>query len=433
MLGVGPLKGPDMLATGLTGHGPSAALGPDDRVGLCLTDAGTLIAALVALDGAVEAVLLLSRALAVPDALALAADATVLVTDRPDLAAAARAAGLPCLTLDAAIGGTVPHVTVRTRWLMTTSGTTGLPKIVPHTLASLARTVSRALAAPPPRWGLLYDPTRFAGMQVVLQALIGGGTLIAPDTAYTPLADQVATLVRHGCTHLSATPTLWRRLLMVPGVSDLPLVQVTLGGETVDQAILDALAQTFPTARRTHIYASTEAGVGFSVKDGRAGFPAAWLDRPPAGVMMKLHKGTLWLRPPQAAPATATDAEGFIDSGDLIEVEADRAHFLGRASGLINVGGTKVYPEVVEAVVRAVPGVRLVRVTAKRSPITGALVMAEVLADEGADPAALKPAILAACRAALPREAVPGVVRLVDDMGLNAAGKLVRRSEGDGA
>jgi acyl-CoA synthetase (AMP-forming)/AMP-acid ligase II len=52
-----------------------------------------------------------------------------------------------------------------------------------------------------------------------------------------------------------------------------------------------------------------------------------------------------------------------------------------------------------------------------------------VMADPGTDPAALKAVILAACRAALPREAVPGAVRLVDDMVVNSAGKLIRRSE----
>jgi acyl-CoA synthetase (AMP-forming)/AMP-acid ligase II len=422
-------------AAALAAAGPGAGLGPADRVALCLTDPGGLVAALAALDGGVAALLLLSHALPMADALALAqaAGATALLTDRPDLAEAAAAAGLATPGPAAATGGPAPAGTVPTAWLLTTSGTTGLPKIVPHTLASLARTVSRIGAERQPRWGLLYDPTRFAGLQVVLQALIGGGLLVAPDTAHTGLADQVAALARHGVTHLSATPTLWRRLLMVPGIAALPLAQATLGGETVDQDILDTLARAFPAARRTHIYASTEAGVGFSVNDGRAGFPSAWLERPPGGVRLALRDGILWLCPPGPArapgPGIEVDAEGFVRSGDLIRLDGDRALFLGRENGLINVGGVKVYPETVERCIGAVPGVRLVRVSAKKSPITGALVLAEVMAGPDEDPAALKARILAACRTALPREAVPGAVRLVGDMTVNAAGKLVRRGD----
>ena len=47
---------------------------------------------------------------------------------------------------------------------------------------------------------------------------------------------------------------------------------------------------------------------------------------------------------------------------------------------------------------------------------------------EGAEPAALKLAILAACRAELPREAVPASLRFVEGFATNAAGKLLRQA-----
>ena len=55
----------------------------------------------------------------------------------------------------------------------------------------------------------------------------------------------------------------------------LPLEQVTLGGEPVDQAILTRLTEMFPAARVSWIYASSEAGATIAVHDGRAGFPRA--------------------------------------------------------------------------------------------------------------------------------------------------------------
>ena len=39
--------------------------------------------------------------------------------------------------------------------------------------------------------------------------------------------------------------------------------------------MLDGLEQAFPAASIGHAYASTEAGVGFAVNDGREGFPAS--------------------------------------------------------------------------------------------------------------------------------------------------------------
>ena len=430
--------------------------GADDRVALWLHDPLALVAALVALDGRAGAVLLLSHALdpATVDALAQAAECTAIVTDRPDDAPeglrrigiappakppAKTPATPPAETAPAGPeDGTGPEADpVATRWLMTTSGTTGLPKIVPHDLASLSRSTVRftprpgsGLPADGPVWGLLYDPTRFAGMQVVLQALLGGGRLVAVDTD-RPLADQVAQLAAEGCTHLSATPTLWRRMLMVPGRDALSLRQVTLGGEIADQPTLNALRAAFPDARLTHIYASTEAGVGFSVIDGRAGFPAAFLDAAPGGVRMRIRDDILWLRPPSSALTPGlrgieVDAEGFVRSGDMVRVEDDRVVFLGRENGLINIGGVKVPPERVEAVIKDIEGVAQVLVSAKRSPVTGALVVAEVELAPGADKAGTKARILEACRARLEREAVPAILRFVDGFQTNAAGKLVR-------
>ncbi|HQU68563.1 MAG TPA: fatty acid--CoA ligase family protein [Albidovulum sp.] len=410
---------------------PLKTLAAGGRVALCFDDPHLLLRAIVALDGRVASMLLLSGALdaATVGQLTQRAGCATLLTDRAELDGIAGVAGF-----DRAIGEGRAAQSVQTTWLMTTSGTTGIPKIIPHSLKSLARSVYRFAPADAPTWGLLYDPTRFAGLQVTLQALIGGGRLVVADT-HRPIAEQIAGLAHHGVTHLSATPTLWRRILMVPGHRNLPLKQVTLGGEIADQVTMDALRASFPAARVTHIYASTEAGVGFSVNDGRAGFPAAYLSAAPGGTKLKLVDGILWLRPASAAAPGSeveTDAEGYVRSGDMIEMRGDRLHFLGRENGVINVGGVKFFPETVEDAVKAVPGVALVQVSSKKNPITGTLVVAEIQVHDGADPAIVKQAILDACRAKLVREAVPAIVRFVDGFETNAAGKLVRKGATSG-
>jgi len=168
-----------------------------DSVALCLSDPVAFIQCLLSLDGHVARLVLLSHALS-PDTVSVLCDQAncdTLVSDRDDLDLP-----IPCLSPDAACS-TLRGPACETHWTLTTSGTTGLPKLIPHTLNSLTRTVVRGMPQQTPRWGLLYDPTRFAGLQVVLQALIGGGVLLTPDT-HTPLASQIDFLRTQGCTHL---------------------------------------------------------------------------------------------------------------------------------------------------------------------------------------------------------------------------------------
>ena len=49
------------------------------------------------------------------------------------------------------------------------------------------------------------------------------------------------------------------------------------------------------------------------------------------------------------------DEDGFVDTGDMLELRGDRYYFAGRREGIINVGGQKVHPEEVEAVINRHP------------------------------------------------------------------------------
>src|SRR6202162_3592554 len=194
---------------------------------------------------------------------------------------------------------------------------------------------------------------------------------------------------------------------------------VRLSGETSDQAILDSLAAFYATARVGHAYASTEAGVGFDVNDGREGFPAAMI-RAPGEVEMKVVDGSLRIRSPRTAfgyvgtgAAALFDPDGFVDTGDMLERRGDRYHFAGRKGGIINVGGLKVHPEEVEAVINRHPQVRMSLVHPRKSPITGAIVVAEVVLREDAQVegaqeriGALRSEILDLCRGRLAQHKV---------------------------
>jgi acyl-CoA synthetase (AMP-forming)/AMP-acid ligase II len=208
---------------------------------------------------------------------------------------------------------------------------------------------------------------------------------------------------------------------------------VRLSGEIVDDALLEALRALYPRARIEHAYASTEAGVILVVEDGQAGFPVSLLARSGA-VEMKIVDSALCVRsngcalrflPPDASPLT--DRDGFVDTGDMVEQRGDRLYFVGRRGGVINVGGAKVHPEEVEAVLNAIATVRASRAFARKSPITGAVVFADVVLHDPREPhAAREKELLDACRARLPRHMVPAGLRFVSDLPITDGGKLVR-------
>jgi acyl-coenzyme A synthetase/AMP-(fatty) acid ligase len=316
-----------------------------------------------------------------------------------------------------------PDGDVLTRWVLYTSGTTGTPKPIAHTLASLSRTVVRDGADVSSMvWGLLYDPNRMAGIQVVLQSLLSGARLVAPPLT-DPLGQRIAALAAGGVDALSATPTLWRRILQLPNSADLALRQITLGGEIADQPVLDALRHRYPTARIVHVFASTETGAAFSVSDGRAGFPVSYLRDAPRGIALEIRDGILHVHSPGAS---AAGPDGFASTGDIVEIVDDRVVFRGRASGVVNVGGANVWPEEVEQLLRSHPAVADAVVTATPNPLAGNLLVARVVAAPDAERAGLGKLLRAFVREHAPSTHVPATVKVVDELETSAAGKVVR-------
>jgi acyl-coenzyme A synthetase/AMP-(fatty) acid ligase len=325
-----------------------------------------------------------------------------------------------------------------TEWVLLTSGTTGLPKLVSHSFQTLAGALPRQQTSPRPMvWSTFYDIRRYGGLQMFLRAVVSGAPMVL-SSAGESTHDFLTRAAAAGVTHISGTPSHWRKALMSGDARIISPEYVRLSGEVADQTVLDNLQETYPGARVAHAFASTEAGVGFEVNDGLAGFPADYIDNKQGPIEMKVQDGTLWIRSERTASrylgdtaAALAQSDGFVDTGDMVELNDGRYFFRGRKGGIINVGGLKVYPEEVEAVLNADARVRMSLVKAKRSPITGAVIAAEVVLAQGhnLDPAALEPIkneLLDSCRRQLPAYKVPAMLRFVPTLEITAAGKLVR-------
>ncbi len=316
-----------------------------------------------------------------------------------------------------------------------TSGSTGEPKAARHTFESLSRPVRKGSGNLAPRWLLTYRPNLYAGLQVMLQCFVDRGTLAAANLEMDPQT-TAQFMSDTGVQFVSATPSYWRRLLMFADAEllrKIPLIQITLGGEVIDQPILDNLRRHFPAARLVHIYATTELGRCFSVSDGIAGFPATYLDTVlPDGTELRLQEGELLIRSLNSMkmydPLSVehASASNWFATGDLVEVSNGRAYFVGRRTEMINVAGSKVYPVEVERILRAIPGVADVRVFGKASSIAGELVACEIVPDSDQTRERLKEEVVRICRAKLASHQQPRLIKFVDRIEVSAAGKTLR-------
>ena len=399
------------------------------------------VLAMLALDGIAARMLLCPPDLPAEYLPAIMADCGVdaVVTDGTGLVLPPDAGRLmvPCRS---DLAATVPRPPdgEETEWVLFTSGTTGRPKLVRHTLQSLTGHLTDAPRNPGSApeggmvWSTHYDVRRYGGLSILVRALLADASMVL-SSATESVGDFLLRAGADGVTHMSGTPSHWRRALMSPAAGALSPRNVRMSGEIADQAILDRIKAAYPAAQVTHAFASTEAGVAFEVTDGLAGFPAALFEPAVIKAQLRVEDGTLRIRSKRVAagyigPLLAT-SDGFVDTGDMVERRNDRYYFVGRREGVINVGGEKVFPEEVEAIINRHPAVRMSLVWPRSSPVTGAIVAADIVLEEG-HPApfpAVREEVVAACRAALPAHKVPVSVRQVASLAIAESGKLVRR------
>ena len=411
-------------------------------------------AALIQLDGLAHRIVLCPGGLS-PETLSYVADvaeADALVTDitEPDPGPLSRLERLllrPCAA--DAVADRTSRISVAqapTEWILLTSGTTGKPKLVQHSLRSLTGAVDCSTVPPPSMvWSTFYDILRYGGLQIFLRAALTGTPFVVPGSS-EPLDGFLRRAGAARVTHISGTPSHWRRALLSPAADCLTPEYVRLSGEIADQAILNQLKSQYPKARVSHAFASTEAGVAFAVSDGCMGFGEDVLDHTPR-VDMKVEENTLRVRSDRTASRylgegelgsgdrepvpELRDPEGFVDTGDAVELRAGRYYFVGRRDGTINVGGLKVHPEEVEMVLNRHPRVSMSVVRAKKSAIMGTLVVADVmLADATPEDSTqlLQRDMLHFCRGQLAPYKVPAVINIVPHLAIAETGKLVRRN-----
>jgi acyl-coenzyme A synthetase/AMP-(fatty) acid ligase len=299
-----------------------------------------------------------------------------------------------------------------------TSGTISRGTLVRHPLANLVRAVIVHPRHADDVWGLAYNPTHIAGVQVYLQALANRNTIvnlwgIAPSAI-------IQRCQQWGVTHLSATPTFYRLLAaeraVLPGVKS-----VTSGGEPLDETLLEAIRDVFPHARVHNIYALTETGTLLTSDGAEFTIPAE------RQAEIKIADGRIWVR--RNWLGEFDGAAEWFDTKDVVVVspsDPTRFQIVGRESRAVNIGGEKVNAQEVEAVLASHPDVAVARVFGRANSVTGQVLVAEIVVKHGS-PSESELRQHVASR--LPPVKVPRFIRFVDQLQLTRTGKLAHRDQ----
>lgn len=300
-----------------------------------------------------------------------------------------------------------------------TSGTTGQPKKVVHSIATLTRSVRIGDRYKGQVWAYAYNPTHMAGLQVFFQAFENKNTLV---NVFNQSREYVYQQIRgKGITHISATPTFYRLLLPYEQTYE-SVIRVTLGGEKSDQHLYDSIMKIFPNAKINNVYASTEAGSLFAAKGDCFQIPEAIKDK--FKVMddeLLIHKSLL------GSSDSFKFTDDYYHSGDLIEW-VDEAlglfRFKSRKNELINVGGYKVNPGEVEVAIQDIEGVRQAMVFGKANSILGNVLCADVVLEPGFELTELD--IKKVLSSQLQDFKVPRRIKFVEEISLTRTGKMKR-------
>jgi O-succinylbenzoic acid--CoA ligase len=291
--------------------------------------------------------------------------------------------------------------------VVATSGTGGTPKaaVLTHgAVAASAGATSARLAVDPAtdRWLACIPLAHVGGLGVVTRALLTGTALTVLPR---PEPAAVAEVARAGPTLVSLVPTALDRL------DPSWFKAVVLGGAADPRPRPANVVRT---------YGSTETGGGV-VYDGR----------PLDGVDVRVVAGEVQVRGPMLLRgyrdgSDPRDADGWLATGDSGAFDADgRLVVAGRLADVVVTGGEKVWPDDVESVLAAHPGVREVAVVGRPHPEWGAVVVAVVVPRDPSEPPSLE-SLRDLVKASRPAYAAPRRLELVEALPRTALGKIRR-------
>jgi len=241
-----------------------------------------------------------------------------------------------------------------------TSGSSGRPKAVVHTLGNHLRSAEASNAHAPlgeeDRWLLSLPLYHVGGLAVLFRCVLAGASVVLPGSD----AEPTGTIQSRGVTHLSLVPTQLQRLLAA-GISgsDVPsLKRILLGGGPIPRDLVRcALRRDLPVAA-SYGMTETASQVAAVPPDADSGV-ACDTDGTvlPHSEIRISEKGEIQVRGGSVSPGvwrrgrvqSFTDDDGWLSTGDRGRLEEHGGLVVeGRCDRMFISGGENIQPEEIE-------------------------------------------------------------------------------------
>jgi len=337
--------------------------------------------------------------------------------------------------------------------LFATSGTTGEPKGVPVTHLNLldnSRRVHETIEGFETGRVIMNVLPNFHsfGFTVcgVLPLRFGLPMVLLPS--FIPLGNTVETLRKTSVSIMIAVPTMLPFLLgaVTRGEVKLPdLDYILTGGGKLDGSLEKRIREEMGVICFEG-YGLTECSPVVSCNPSEKTRKLGTVGPPLPGYDVKVmdidgetqlplsEEGVLWLRGPSVvsgyfrAPALTDErfSHGWFNTGDIVRIDEDGyISILDRATDLVIVGGFNVYPQEVETVLNSHPSVSMAAAVGMPSSISGEVVRAFVVVEEGA--VVSRNELIQFAKERLAHFKVPRKIDFVDALPMSGAGKVLRR------
>jgi acyl-CoA synthetase (AMP-forming)/AMP-acid ligase II len=336
--------------------------------------------------------------------------------------------------------------------ILFTSGTTGTPKGVVQTHARTLRVASDWVAMTGLTAGdryLMVNPYfHMFGLKAGILACVVAGATMLPEPVFE--VDRVLTRVaEERVTVLPGAPTLYQSILDHPDRDrhDLSSLRVAVtGAADIPVELIRRVVDELPFPTIITGYGLTEGGtasatapdddvetIATTVGRPRPGFELRIVDADGRDVAPGEHGEILlrggsimshYLDDPEATAAARSD-DGWLRTGDLGVVDPSGClRIVGRIKDMFIVGGFNAYPAEIENLLLRHPDVQQVAVIGIPDERLGEVGMAFVVARPGASVAEAE--LVAWSRDEMANYKVPRVVEVIDELPLNATGKVMK-------
>jgi acyl-CoA synthetase (AMP-forming)/AMP-acid ligase II len=334
--------------------------------------------------------------------------------------------------------------------ILFTSGTTGVPKgvLMTHgrTIGVATDWVAMTGLDAEDRYLMINPYFHMFGLKAGILACVTSGATMLPEPVFD--VDRVLTRVaEEGVTVLPGPPTLYQSILDHPERDrhDLSSLRVAVtGAADIPVELIRRVDSELPFSTLITGYGLTEAGTACATSpEDSPETVATTVGRPRPGFELRIVDsrgddeaagvpGEILLRGPTVMAGYVDDPEatteslspdGWLRTGDLGVLD-DRGclRIVGRIKDLFIVGGFNAYPAEIEHILLRHPDIRQAAVIGIPDERLGEVGMAFVALTS--DAAATADDVIAWCRGEMANYKVPRRVEVLDELPLNATGKV---------